>query len=102
MIESMTNPNYTWVYLIWATIGICLSILIFAIIFKLSDSQFKEGKVYLITLPPLLGYTLIPLCISLWEKMYFKFYEMGNNFLYLPSLSEIMVDETEVDEVNVE
>ncbi|MEF2175129.1 MAG: hypothetical protein V3575_01550, partial [Candidatus Absconditabacteria bacterium] len=102
MIESMSNPNYTGVYLIGATMGICLSILIFAIVFKLSDSQFKEAKVYLITLPPLLGYTLIPLCISLWEKMYFKFYEMGNNFLYLPSLNEIMVHEEELDEVNVD
>lgn len=102
MIESMTNPNYTWVYMIWATMWICLSILIFAIVFKLSDSQFKEAKVYLITLPPLLWYTLIPLCISLWEKMYFKFYEMGNNFLYLPTLWEIMIGEEEQDDVNVE
>jgi hypothetical protein len=36
-----------------------------------------------------------------FEKIYYKLYEVGNDFLYVPSISEVLVDEEEVDEVNV-
>jgi hypothetical protein len=45
---------------------------------------------------------VIPFISTLWEKIYYKFYEMGSDFLYIPSISEVLVDEEEVDEVNVD
>ncbi|HMS91542.1 MAG TPA: hypothetical protein PKC87_04940, partial [Candidatus Absconditabacterales bacterium] len=60
-------------------------------------------------LPPILGYTIIPFGAGLREKVYYKFYELGNNGFYISSYTE--TDDEEVqgsntnnteDEVNVE
>jgi hypothetical protein len=48
--------------------------------------------------PSILGFTLIPLCLGIWQKIYYKFYELGNNGFYIPSLSEIVVEQTADDE----
>ena len=56
----------------------------------------------LVSLPPVLAYFCLPLFHSAWEKVYYKFYSMGNNFFYIPSLSEVMVDAEENDEVEVD
>ena len=43
----------------------------------------------LMLLPTVLWYSIMPLVYGIWEKIYYKFYEMGNNFFYIPSLSEV-------------
>lgn len=48
---------------------------------------------------------LIPFFHSLREKIYYKFFENGNNFLFLPSLSDIISSEENVttnDDITVE
>lgn len=32
----------------------------------------------------------MPLFHSIREKIYYKFYELGNNFMYIPSLEEVI------------
>jgi len=56
----------------------------------------------LLALPPVLAYFCLPLLHSTWEKIYYKFYSMGNNFFYIPSLNEVMIDSEEDDDVEVE
>jgi hypothetical protein len=56
----------------------------------------------LLALPPVLIYATLPLFHGMWEKLYYKFYSAGNNFFYIPSLSEVTVDEEEYEEVLVE
>ena len=56
-------------------------------------------------LPPVLAYALIPLGSGIWEKIYYKFYELGNNGFYIPSISEReeeMEEDSNSEEVNVE
>jgi hypothetical protein len=56
-------------------------------------------------LPPILAYALIPLGSGIREKIYYKFYELGNNGFYIPSISEReeeMEEESKSEEVNVE
>ncbi len=48
---------------------------------------------YIILLPSMIGYICIPFFHALWEKIYYKFYENGNDFLYLPTLQEITQQE---------
>jgi len=60
--------------------------------FGLDNASTQKIKM-LIAIPPLLSYTIIPFAFSLREKLYYKFYEMGNNFLYIPSLSEVTYDQ---------
>jgi hypothetical protein len=51
-------------------------------------------------LPPVLAYTLVPFGSGIWEKIYYKFYELGNNGFYIPSIGER--DEEEGDDTNQE
>ncbi len=66
-----------------------------------SGGIVSESSITLsITLPPILGYMLIPLGLGLWEKIYFKFYEMGNNPFYIDTVipdEEISIDENEIN-----
>jgi hypothetical protein len=54
-----------------------------------------------------LGYTLLPFGSGIREKIYYKFYEMGNNWFYIASPGESVEEEEEEssgnsDEINVE
>jgi hypothetical protein len=51
--------------------------------------------------PPLLAYTLVPFGSGIREKVYYKFYELGNNGFYIPSISE-REEETEEENTNQE
>lgn len=57
-------------------------------------------------LPPLLAYTLVPFGSGIREKIYYKFYELGNNGFYIPSIGEreeeFEEDDSTNQEVNVE
>lgn len=100
-MEFATNPNYSGSNLIGWVIGFCLTLLIFLSFYKsfgaaefgLDSSSTQKVKM-LIAIPPLLAYTILPLAYSLWEKLYYVFYENGNNFFYIPSLSEVIYDQS--------
>ncbi len=103
MYDVISNPNYSAEFLIWYSVGFFLVLFLLALMFKFSNINQNPGAIwYFLSLPIVLVYTLLPLIESIWEKIYYKFYEMWNNFLYVPSLEEILVDEEEVEDVNVE
>jgi len=88
-------------------LGILISVFVLLIAVKIGTAPTVGGqastKVILISLPPAVVFFLIPLIDSLRTFIYYKlFYENGNNFLYIPSLEEVMVDEEEVEQVNVD
>lgn len=101
LIEFLSNPNYASSHLIWTMIGFVLTMMIYLIIFKTSQTwNISDNLYYLILVPPLLWYSLGPFCHALWELIYYKFYEMWNNFFYLPSLAEVTKTDTDPDEVS--
>ncbi len=103
IIEIFSNPNYSGVHIIWTTIWLSFAILIFLIFYKsINIGVWWDSIELLLVLPPILSYTLIALLHWLWEKLYYKFYEMWNNFLYIPTIEEVLVNEEDVDEINVE
>lgn len=83
-----------------------VSLLIYGLIYKISGWSAPQQKIYLfMILPPILGYALVPFGAGIREKIYYKFYELGNNGFYIPSVSEREDELTEEDkggEVNVE
>lgn len=98
--EFITNPNYASSHLIGGIIGTALSMLGFVL-----SARLFEGNQNMLLMPSILGYTLIPFFHALWEKIYYKFYENGNNFLFLPSLDDILIAEgntTTNDDITVE
>ncbi|MEI7477490.1 MAG: hypothetical protein WCJ81_03020 [bacterium] len=54
----------------------------------------RDTGQYIILLSPVIGYICIPFFHAIWEKIYYKFYENGNDFLYLPTLQEITQQES--------
>lgn len=101
LMEFTTNPNYSGSNLMGWVIGFCLTLLIFLAFYKSFgsaefglDNTSNQRIKLLIAIPPLLSYTIIPLFYCLWEKLYYKFYEMGNNFFFIPSLSDVVYDQS--------
>ena len=109
-IEFSTNPNYSASSFMGNILGFALAFLAYALIYKASGSAAVQQKIYLfMLLPPILGYAILPFGSGIREKIYYKFYELGNNGFYIPSVAETNeeeVDETESsttwDEINVE
>lgn len=98
-VEILTNPNYWSSHLIGSTIGVSVSALIFLVLVKAgSNAEGATSKQLLILLPAVIWYVIIPLFHDLWEKIYYKFYENGNDFLYLPTLQEIQKQEEVMQE----
>ncbi len=78
-----------------------LAFLVYCLIYKSSWSAEVQQKIYLfMLLPPVLGYALIPFGAGIREKIYYKFYEMGNNGFYIPSAAEVDGEENEDSETN--
>ncbi|HCB51477.1 TPA: hypothetical protein DEP21_02780 [Patescibacteria group bacterium] len=85
-IEFSANPNYSGSSLMGNVIGFALSFLIYSIFYKSSALSGAEQQTYLLMLlPSILGYSLIPFGSGIWEKIYYKLYEMGNNAFYIAS-----------------
>jgi len=82
-IEFFANPNYAASNIIGNSCGFGLSLLVYGLIYKtnvVGTGQSPQQAVYLLMLfPSILGFTLIPLCLGIWQKIYYKFYELGNN-----------------------
>lgn len=110
-IEFSTNPNYSASSFMGNTLGFVLAFFLYALIYKMSWSAEVQQKIYLFMLvPPVVGYGLIPFGSGIREKIYYKFYEMWNNGLYIPSATEAEEEDESApgastsggDDVNVE
>jgi len=109
-IEFSTNPNYSASSFMGSILGFVLAFLAYALIYKSSGSAAVQQKIYLfMLLPPILSYTLFPFGAGIREKVYYKFYEIGNNGFYIPSCTETDDEDSEKndtssseDEINIE
>lgn len=98
-IEFSTNPNYSASALMGNILWFVLAFLAYCLIYKMSWSAEVQHKIYLfMLLPPILWYGLIPFGAGIREKVYYKFYEMWNNGLYIPSVTEVVEEETQGDD----
>lgn len=88
-IEFTANPNYSASAFMGNILGFAFALLMYGIIYKATGSSAPQQKIYLfMIMPALLGYALLPLGAGIWEKVYYKFYEMGNNGFYIASPGE--------------
>ncbi|PJA48066.1 MAG: hypothetical protein CO170_03850 [candidate division SR1 bacterium CG_4_9_14_3_um_filter_40_9] len=109
-VEFSSNPNYSGSAFMGNIIGFAAALLMYAIIYKSATTGDTQKQTYLLMLlPSILGYTLIPLGAGLREKIYYKFYEMGNNGFFIPSPSDsgqILTGEdklrNEIEDINIE
>jgi len=106
-LEFTSNPNYAGSSLMGNVLGFAFALLIYGLIYKVTGWSAPQQKIYLfMILPPLLAYTLVPFGSGIREKIYYKFYELGNNGFYIPSIGEreeeFEEDDSTNQEVNVE
>lgn len=101
LMEISTNPNYAAVHLIWWAIGLSAAFLLLSIAYSFVDISSWDTISYLLALPPVLIFISLPFRHGLREKIYYIMYENGYNIFYIPSLSEVMMDAEESDEITV-
>ena len=106
LIDFLSQPNYSASSLMGNTLWCVLSVLIHLVIV----STMTEFNILLIVASAVLAYTMTIFGAWLWDAIYYKFYEWGNNPFYLPSLNELREErqkeetkkEKEEEEVNVD
>ncbi len=101
-IQMTTNPNYSAVHLIGAAFWLTIALIGFGTLYKIIDVNEGNTANILLAIPPVLAYACIPLFHGIWEKLYYKFYSSGNNFFYIPSLSEVTVSASEEEDVIID
>jgi hypothetical protein len=108
-IEFISNPNYSGSALLGNTLGLSISLLIYGLIYKASGSASIQQEIYLLLLfPPIIGFTITPFCLGIREKIYYKFYEMGSDSLYIASMDEVIQTQSatnpnnDEEEVNID
>lgn len=85
-VESVANPNYSNSALIWHTLSVALIMLCYSIIWKAAMSGWSQDKTYLLLLfPPFLAYFIMPLWSGIWDRIYYKMYEVWNNPFFAQS-----------------
>lgn len=112
LIDFLSQPNYSASSLMGNMLGCVLSIVLHLLLIRLlkgNDGQFHL-KIWLILGSAMVTYTMTVLGSSLWDAIYYKFYEWWNNPFYLPSLNELREErkkeevkkKEEEEEVNVD
>lgn len=109
-IEFSTNPNYSASALMGNVLWFAGTFFVYAVLYKSFGTAGIQQKIYFfMLLPPVLSYIIIPLGAGIREKIYYKFYEIWNNGLYIPSCTDIDENNTwesvsshDEDDINVE
>jgi len=88
-METVSNPNYWSSSLIWTTLGFVITVLIYSLVRKSSSMWGAQNKLYLLLLiPPIISFGIMPLWAWIRERIYYKMYEVWNNWFYNPPLEE--------------
>jgi len=93
------------------TLGFILSAVIYLVVVSGLQEQELSNQIYLfMLLPTLIAYPVTIGGMGVWEAIYYKLFEWGNNSFYLQSLAELSKKRQEEleqeaknqEEVNVE
>lgn len=93
LIDFLSQPNYSASSLMWNTLWAVLAIVVHMIII----SNGVENVIPII-ISSVVAYIMIAIWSWLWDAIYYKFYEWGNNPFYLPSLNELREERRKEEE----
>lgn len=95
-IENLKNPNYSPSSLIGNTFSLAVTMLIYWIIWRVSNLWDITNQIYLLLLlPPILSFCIMPLWLWIWNIIYLKLFEIWNNPFYAESKWELNRQELE-------
>ncbi len=113
LIDFLSQPNYSASSLIgntlWAVLSICAYLALAKVM--IIDQEWADGNAgTFMVAASVVAYTITIFGSSIWDAIYYKFYEWWNNPFYLPSLNELREErqkeeakkKKEDEEVNVE
>lgn len=96
LIEFITNPNYSGSAMLGTFTWFAICSILYLLVVKVSYTN-PDKVFFLMMTPSTIWYGLIPFVHAIWEKFYYKFYEAGSDFLYIPSLQEVSVKEEDME-----
>ncbi len=110
LMDFLSHPNYAASSLMGNLVGFMLSCTVYFAVAMGALKNDATGTLILLISPSLIGYTVTLFGSSVWDMIYYKLFERGNNPFYLPSLSELRREEQEEikkqeklnEEINVE
>ena len=89
-MEFVVNPNYAASTVIGNTLGLCIALIVFGIIWVPTyDNPDKSSPYMLIWQSTLIAFPLMIFGQGIWEIIYAKVYESGSNPFYLASKAEL-------------
>lgn len=104
LIEFTTNANYAGSSLIGTLLGFGVTMMIYLLIYNMNSGKEDMGTTiyFLMLLPFLMSYTLIPLFHGVWSGIYYGIFSSGSNPFYIAPLNEVGQTQEEDNEVNVQ
>lgn len=93
LIDFLSQPNYSASSLMWNTLWAILAVVVHIIIVSMPDFN-----ILLIIASAVIAYVMIAIGSWIWDAIYYKFYEWGNNPFYLPSLNELREERRKEEE----
>ncbi|MDR0607131.1 MAG: hypothetical protein LBG52_01985 [Candidatus Peribacteria bacterium] len=111
LIEFLAQPNYAASSMLGNLFGFMLSIMIYLqLVMGIPQGEVVDKLFLFMIVPPVVGYAIIIAGLGIWDAIYYKLFEWGNNPFYLRSLSELreerqeeeMKKQKENENINVE
>lgn len=84
LIDFLSQPNYSASSLMWNSFWCALAIILWLLI----KWQWGDDALFVI-ISVIAIYASMLIWAWIWDAIYYKFYEWGNNPFYLPSLNEL-------------
>ncbi len=84
LIDFLSQPNYSASSLMWNTLWAILAVVVHLVIVSMPDFN-----ILLIIASAVIAYVMTAIWSWIWDAIYYKLYEWGNNPFYLPSLNEL-------------
>ena len=79
-----------------------LSFIIFFLLYEGIDPHSAQQRQILLFAPSISAYLIIPFVHSVFEKGYYKMYQSGNDFMYTPSIDDVLVEQEDDDTINIQ
>ena len=87
LMDFLSQPNYSASSLMWNTLWCVLSVVAYIAVMQM-NTDISKVVIFMI-ISSVIAYTIMILWASIWDWIYYKFYEWWNNPFYLPSLNEL-------------
>ncbi len=105
-VETISKPNHGPSSLVGTTLWFVFVVLVYSIVWKIANVWSNQNQIYLLLLTPsIIWFSLMPLGFGIRERIYYKMYELWNNWFYVSwdaseEIKPDLIDEN--DDINID